>query len=579
MPEEDAIDPAVSEVIRRAGERPGPTPDEVANVELLAHVAEGTVTFDQVAEDDLGRLIDAYGVEHVADAFVRAGRSTAEPATRSQAWWARRWPVGLAASVALAGALWLLLGRPHSTSRSNPPGELALNWSPRDSAADADGAPWARAAARSQLGAAPDYENHRGATPDPSEIDAGANGEVVRGMEGPVPIHDPRAVRQREATAIILFDGGFGSGVVVDPRGYVLTNYHVVALAAQAAAAGGNVASVSVVLPHVVDGLLVPGPAVSARLYRADPEHDLALLKLDAFPAGEPSPPAYLRLADGVEVGQSCTLIGSEPGGRAWWARSGRVQAEFDYPGGPLGADQLVDRVRVAALRTDIRTTAGDFGGPVLNAGGELIGLTFAAPAALSNGPVAWQVALPALRAFLTPLPDRPEGVPFDLWDAGLPDATLLAPEVRGTSPDAIVYRYVQAPPHDAHPAAVAEAIYLTSGRPGDRPTTEATDAIIPAGLWGMGGRGSFRFELCILRRSDGLVAVGYVDPQGHLSEIRIGSGDQSLARVVWQRGADGGWQAVAHPVDRPLLDVAAIHAADPDRMADLLRRTFAHKS
>src|SRR5262249_46345215 len=156
----------------------------------------------------------------------------------------------------------------------------------------------------------------------------------------------------------------------------------VVEDSAQDAARVGEPASLEVIMPRLVDGRMKPQTALKATLYRADPVHDLALLKLDVLPAGTKEVP-FFRLASAVRDREDCFVIGSAFNSFAWWVRSGNVSQQFDFPedlsqvaAGASGSSTLVDRSRATVIVTDTRISPGDSGGPLLNSKGELIGLT-----------------------------------------------------------------------------------------------------------------------------------------------------------------------------------------------------------
>ena len=130
------------------------------------------------------------------------------------------------------------------------------------------------------------------------------------------------------ATVIVRSDDGWGSGAFISADGWMLTNYHVVERAAQRASISGAVATLDVIAPEVAGDRLKAGQARRARLYRADPVHDLALLKLESPPA----PVAFFKLADKVDEGQDCVVIGSQGNGPAWWVRASIVSQVFDFP-------------------------------------------------------------------------------------------------------------------------------------------------------------------------------------------------------------------------------------------------------
>src|SRR5215467_2440127 len=95
--------------------------------------------------------------------------------------------------------------------------------------------------------------------------------ELVERVKGAVVnIHSERTVQapgQGEALAVAPSTGrinGMGTGIIIDPRGYIVTNYHVVE-------------DVNVIRVRLSDGT-----AQSATVIARSQEADLALLKIDA---------------------------------------------------------------------------------------------------------------------------------------------------------------------------------------------------------------------------------------------------------------------------------------------------------
>jgi serine protease Do len=151
--------------------------------------------------------------------------------------------------------------------------------------------------------------------------------------------------------------GGTGSGVVVDPAGYVLTNNHVVAPAADSA--GGVIAAVF----H--DGTRVP-----ARIVGRDPKTDLAVLKVNVANPVVASIGASSELA----VGDSVIAIGS-PLGLAGTVTTGIVSALHR----PVRLDGSGDTVAVIdAIQTDAAINPGNSGGALVDATGAVVGINTA---------------------------------------------------------------------------------------------------------------------------------------------------------------------------------------------------------
>ena len=146
----------------------------------------------------------------------------------------------------------------------------------------------------------------------------------------------PRMLRQRQV--------GQGSGVIIDARGFILTNYHVVA-GAQAIAV------------HLQDGRTLQGLPVGG-----DRRFDLALIQVQATHL----PAAPLGNSDSLKPGQFAIAIGS-PFGLENTVTVGVISAT-----GRKGVGQG----RVGDfIQTDASINPGNSGGPLVNLNGEVIGI------------------------------------------------------------------------------------------------------------------------------------------------------------------------------------------------------------
>ena len=156
-----------------------------------------------------------------------------------------------------------------------------------------------------------------------------------------------------------------GSGVILRPDGYILTNNHVIA-----AAAGGQ-GSVSVTFN---DGGTAP-----ARIVGADQEDDLAVIKVNKTGLSA----ASLGSAGAMHVGDPVLALGS-PLGLQGTVTSGIISAlnrpvettdssQQSQFGAPAGPTTVID-----AIQTDAAVNPGNSGGPLVNAAGQVIGINSA---------------------------------------------------------------------------------------------------------------------------------------------------------------------------------------------------------
>jgi serine protease Do len=161
-------------------------------------------------------------------------------------------------------------------------------------------------------------------------------------------------------TNLVARTRSMGSGVVVDPEGYVVTNAHVVE--------GAERLQVFLLAPRPAPGSSILRPrsrAVSARVLGLDRETDLAVLKLE----GEKDLPA-------LPFGDSETL------------REGQLVFAF---GSPLGLENSVSMGVVSAVarqlraddpmiyvQTDASVNPGNSGGPLVDSAGRVVGLNTA---------------------------------------------------------------------------------------------------------------------------------------------------------------------------------------------------------
>jgi S1-C subfamily serine protease len=145
---------------------------------------------------------------------------------------------------------------------------------------------------------------------------------------------------------------GAGSGFLFDPRGYILTNYHVIQGA------------------QVIDVTLGDRTRYTARVVGGDERNDVALIRIDA-PAGKRLPVLTMGDSDALQVGQSVLAIGN-PFGFESTLTTGVVSALRRTV--QTSPQTFID----GAVQTDAAINQGNSGGPLLNTRGEVIGINSA---------------------------------------------------------------------------------------------------------------------------------------------------------------------------------------------------------
>jgi S1-C subfamily serine protease len=272
-------------------------------------------------------------------------------------------------------------------------------------------------------------------------------GEAKPDQELRPKARDASAVYARVAPAVVVVQTqagaagsqvGSGTGFLIHPDGWLLTNSHVVAGTGLDAGTGAPMAQVTV--GHLdEDGQMQRLPErIPAFVYKNDPARDLALLKLSHKPAGLNQLPV-VRLAKGkIPLGADCVAIGHPEGGLLWTVRSGVVagiglfpdeRSEFvlsalslKTPAERKSFQRLLattDKKRVVLSNCGINH--GDSGGPLLNKAGELIAVTFATPASLKDHKglpnLAYHVHRDEVEDFLKDLSDLPAAPPPEVPD------------------------------------------------------------------------------------------------------------------------------------------------------------------
>jgi serine protease Do len=172
---------------------------------------------------------------------------------------------------------------------------------------------------------------------------------------------------------------GLGSGVIIDPTGYIVTNSHVVE----------NATEIKVSLPD--------GRSFDGEIIALDPEEDLALLKIN----GKDLPYAQLGNSDDLLIGEWVIALGNPFG----------FLIEDTKPTVTVGVISAVNRevrgrtegrVYKNMIQTDAAINPGNSGGPLVNILGEVIGInTFILSHAGGSEGVGFAIPINRVKEFI----------------------------------------------------------------------------------------------------------------------------------------------------------------------------------
>ncbi|NOX55598.1 MAG: PDZ domain-containing protein [Planctomycetes bacterium] len=180
---------------------------------------------------------------------------------------------------------------------------------------------------------------------------------AVRAIQRAIPsVANIRSEKTAPTSSTLFANGGprkingMGTGIIVDARGYIVTNYHVVE----------GVDSLHVTLHD--------GATYEARIISYDREHDLAIIKVDA---SEPLPEMPLGTSSDIMLGETVIAVGNAYGYEDT-VTLGIVSA--------LSRDVEVNETQSYKnlIQTDASINPGNSGGPLVNLDGEVIGINVA---------------------------------------------------------------------------------------------------------------------------------------------------------------------------------------------------------
>jgi S1-C subfamily serine protease len=182
---------------------------------------------------------------------------------------------------------------------------------------------------------------------------------------------------------------GAGSGCVLDKRGHILTNYHVVE--------GANKISVT---------LQGGDESYDGELIGEDPENDIAVLKIDAPP--EALFPVPIGVSDSLRVGQRVFTLGN-PFGLEGTLTTGIISnLNRTLP-------SRTGREMKSIIQTDAAMNPGNSGGPLLDTSGRMIGMNVAiATKSGQNAGVGFAIPINRIRQIV------PQLIEHGAWPGGL---------------------------------------------------------------------------------------------------------------------------------------------------------------
>ena len=178
---------------------------------------------------------------------------------------------------------------------------------------------------------------------------------IVRAIESQrdavVNIHGQKLVgNSADAEGELRRVNGMGTGVIVDPRGYIVTNYHVVEGVRR------------------IEVTLASGRTTSASLVSHDPRTDLAVIKVAV---DQPLQVVTLGTSSDLMIGETVLALGNAYGYEHTVTR-GIISAL--HRSVEVSRTQQYDDL----IQTDASINPGNSGGPLLNINGEVIGINVA---------------------------------------------------------------------------------------------------------------------------------------------------------------------------------------------------------
>jgi len=276
-------------------------------------------------------------------------------------------------------------------------------------------------------------------------------------------LFDPEGTGGRSSNSL-------GSGIVIDERGYILTNEHVVLRASR----------LYVSFPG--------GRKIRAEVIGTDPASDLALLKMEE--RRKFSSLAFVLSSD-LAMGETVIAIGN-PAGQGIAVTTGVVSA--------MGRQvQAGERIYTDFIQTDASVPSGSSGGPLLNMRGDLIGVITAIH---SEGPGVG-FAVPA---------DRARKVSEDLLRYGEVRMAWLGLDVRSVA--------AEVGPEGAGLPGGAAVRRVYPGSPAERAGLAAGDVIVGMGTGAISNHPDFDTAVGRLKTGDTVPVTYYRETESRIVAV-----------------------------------------------------------
>jgi serine protease Do len=291
---------------------------------------------------------------------------------------------------------------------------------------------------------------------------------------------------------------GLGSGVIISPAGYIVTNNHVV----------DKATSLKVTLSD--------GRDFSAKLVGADPQTDVAVVKINASDL----PTMPFANSDGTRVGDLCFAIGN-PFGQSHTVTMGIVSAKGRNLRESLG--QIQD-----FIQTDASINPGNSGGALINARGEMIGMNtmILTGGGASFGGEAGNIGI----GFAVPS-NLTKQVMDQLMKGGKVSRGYIGVTLQSVTPEVAQQFGLK----DTHAAVVDQVV---PGKPGDKAGLKVGDAIV--GIDGQKVEDSNDLTLKVTEHAPGTTVALDVIRDGKPMKVNVTLGQRPSAVNFDEQGGRG---------------------------------------